>query len=282
MEKTSYPFVDTPILTTEQLSKWAELFLSTGVVETGDATVDLNKLEVYADSTGMQVKVKTGKAFIKGHLFWGKTSEEVLAIADADPTNDRIDRVVAQLDWAAGEIDLVVLTGTPAGSPVPPMLTTDTAIWEISLAQVAVDAAVSTIAAGDVTDERSFVGPISVLDEDDFASDSAVNPPSQQSVNVWGLPKNVNKLSKSANYTVAAADNGKIIECNGTFTVTLPNGLNDGFQVVIVNIGTGTITLAASTTLTTKDSATDLENQYGAACAYHAGSNVWRAFGDLA
>ncbi len=157
MEKSSYPFVGTPILTTEQLSKWAELFLATGVIDTGDATVDLNKLEVYADSTGMQVKVKTGKAYIKGHLFWGKTSEEVLAIADADPTNDRIDRVVAQLDWAAGEIDLVVLTGTPGASPVPPTLTTDTAIWEISLAQVAVDAAVVTIAAGDVTDEREFV-----------------------------------------------------------------------------------------------------------------------------
>jgi len=281
MEKQSFPFVNTPILTTEQLSKWAELFLPTGVVQTGDATVDLNKLEVYADSTGMQVKVKRGKAFMKGHLFWGKTSEEVLAIADVDPTNDRIDRVIAQLVWATGVIDLKVLTGTPAASPVPPPLTTDTAIWEISLAQVAVGAGVSTIAAGDVTDERGFVGPVKVLDEDDFASDSATQPPSQQSVGVWGLPRNAGKLSKTANHTLVAGDNGKIIECDGTFTISLPDGLDDGFQVAIVNIGTGTITLSAITTLTSKDSKTDLANQYGGASVYHAGSNVWRAFGDL-
>lgn len=95
------------------------------------------------------------------------------------------------------------------------------------------------------------------------------------------VPQDAAILSKSGAYPLAAGDEAKIIECNGTFTITLPNGLDTGFQAVIVNIGTGVITLAATTTLTTKDSAVTLANQYGAATVYHAGSNVWRAFGDL-
>lgn len=95
------------------------------------------------------------------------------------------------------------------------------------------------------------------------------------------VPQDAAILSKSGAYPLAAGDEAKIIECNGTFTITLPNGLDTGFQAVIVNIGTGVITLAATTTLTTKDSAVTLASQYGAATVYHAGSNVWRAFGDL-
>ncbi len=95
------------------------------------------------------------------------------------------------------------------------------------------------------------------------------------------LPQDAAILSKSGAYPLAAGDEGKIIECNGTFTITLPDGLDTGFQVAIVNIGTGVITLAAATTLTTKDSAVTLASQYGAATVYHAGSNVWRAIGDL-
>ncbi len=95
------------------------------------------------------------------------------------------------------------------------------------------------------------------------------------------VPQDAAILSKSGAYSLAAGDEAKIIECNGTFTITLPNGLDTGFQAVIVNIGTGVITLAATTTLTTKDSAVTLANQYGAATVYHAGANVWRAVGDL-
>lgn len=90
------------------------------------------------------------------------------------------------------------------------------------------------------------------------------------------LPKDVGILSKSANYTIAAGDAGKIVECNGTFTITLPDSLDTGFQIVIVNVGTGTITIAASTTL---QGVTSIATQYAAATAYHRGSNVWLAFG---
>ena len=94
-------------------------------------------------------------------------------------------------------------------------------------------------------------------------------------------PLTVTINAQTSTYTVVATDNNKIIECNGTFTVTLPNSLGTGFQVTIVNVGTGVITLAASTTLSSKSSNTKLASQWVGATAYHRGSNVWVAMGDL-
>lgn len=95
--------------------------------------------------------------------------------------------------------------------------------------------------------------------------------------------KNATIQTKSANYTLVAGDNNNIIEVDTTSTITLPDGLDTGFQAVIVNIGSAqTITLSADTTLTSKDSATTITSQYGAVTVVHVGSNVWRAYGDLA
>lgn len=92
---------------------------------------------------------------------------------------------------------------------------------------------------------------------------------------------NATILAKTGAYQLVSGDNNKIIECDGTFTITLPNGLDTGFQAIIVNVGAGVITIAASTTLQSKDGNTKLSSQYGAASVYHRGSNVWVAMGDL-
>lgn len=93
------------------------------------------------------------------------------------------------------------------------------------------------------------------------------------------LPQDAVILSKSSGYELAAEDAGKIVECGGTFTITLPNGLDAGFQATIVNVGSGTITLAAATTL--QGAGTMLATQYTGAVVYHRGSNIWLAMGRL-
>lgn len=80
---------------------------------------------------------------------------------------------------------------------------------------------------------------------------------------------------------INATYNGKTIEANGTFTITFPNSMATGMQVDVINVGSGTITLAASTTLQSKSSRTKLATQYVGASVYHRGSNVWLAVGDL-
>lgn len=82
-------------------------------------------------------------------------------------------------------------------------------------------------------------------------------------------------------YTLQSTDDNKFIQVSGTSTVTLPNSLSTGFQCVIINIGTNTITLSASTTLYTADSKVTITKQYGAVTVCHKGSNIWYGFGNL-
>lgn len=51
--------------------------------------------------------------------------------------------------------------------------------------------------------------------------------------------------TKTAAYTVASTDRGKVIACSGTFTVTLPDAsaVGGGFAVAVANYSTGTITV---------------------------------------
>jgi hypothetical protein len=146
-------------------AQWQALFgdlLPNGVVLTNFGGTDM--MAVFADSTGMQVKVPKGSAILQGFLFTDDV-QETLAIATADVTNPRIDRVVIRRDLTAKTIDYAISAGTPAASPAPPAVRRDATVYELSLAQVLVGANVATIAAGNVTDERlnpnvcGMVGP---------------------------------------------------------------------------------------------------------------------------
>jgi len=152
MTKTYFPF-DAGLganVIEAQWAKMARLFCPTGVVKN-----QLNQLETFADNTGMTVKVKSGQAFVEG-FFFESDAQESLTISAAHATLPRIDRVVVRLDRTANTIDLAVLAGTPNASPAIPALTQNSTTWEIALARVAVAAADTSIAAGDVTDEREF------------------------------------------------------------------------------------------------------------------------------
>jgi hypothetical protein len=147
-----YPLANTQVKTPQDWSAMAQNWLNTGVIKG-----KLNDLLAYADSTGMQVKVKSGQAFMQGH-FYQSDSEELLPIAAADSSNPRIDRIIIRLDYTSDSIQLGILQGIPAVSPVAPALTQNSTRWEISLAQVYVGASVSTIVAGNITDERFPTG----------------------------------------------------------------------------------------------------------------------------
>lgn len=148
MTESSYPFDNADVYE----AQWSQMMRQAAICN-GYVPLLLNEMLVYGDSTGMQVKVKTGGAWILGHFY--KTDAELTkSIAASDPTNPRWDIVVARLDWSNNLISIAVVTGTPAGSPTVPAVTQDTSIWEIKLAKVYVGATVSTIAADKVYDQR--------------------------------------------------------------------------------------------------------------------------------
>lgn len=142
-------------------SKMARYWVTSGVlaVPQGLPTLSTDPLLVFGDSSGRQVKVNSGSAWVMGH-YYENDAQEILAIAPADATNPRIDRVVLRLNWSANIVDTAVIPGTPAATPIAPDLVRDTTSWDVPLALVRVNAAVVTITAGNVTPGRLFAGSV--------------------------------------------------------------------------------------------------------------------------
>lgn len=150
MAESSWPF-DPDDTTETQYSQIFRNLTMTGVV--GDPST--NDLKPFGDSSGMQIKVPVGFAFVRGHMYY---NDSVLTKAvAAAATSPRVDRIVLRLDPTNNRITCEVLAGTPAASPTLPALTqTDAGIYEAQIGQIAVGASVSTITAAVVTDDRVF------------------------------------------------------------------------------------------------------------------------------
>lgn len=132
------------------------IFATTGIIGSSSLGVSANS------PAGMSVRVASGWAAIIGTTQSNmgvytiyNDALTTLTITTADPTNPRIDRVVATVQdayytGAFNNVIFQVVAGTPAGSPVAPA----TPANSISLATIAVGAAVTQINSGDITDTR--------------------------------------------------------------------------------------------------------------------------------
>lgn len=168
MAQTSWPFENIDTNET-QFSQWARN-IGEGVIN--DKGLEL---EPFADSSGMQVKVKTGEALVRGHYYLND-AQVTLTVAPASSTQARVDRIVLRLDPLANSIVLAVKTGTPGASPTPPALEqTDAGVWELNLGLVNVAAAATTIAPSAVTDQRLIFTPWSAAKDASIQAAIAAN-----------------------------------------------------------------------------------------------------------
>lgn len=114
---------------------------------------------------GMNVSVAPGTAWIAGTDAAGQglylvdnPTATTLTVTTANPTNPRIDRVIAKVNDPAFTgsgspvFSLQILAGTPAGSPAAPA----TPASAISLATISVPATDTVIDAAQITDTRTF------------------------------------------------------------------------------------------------------------------------------
>lgn len=112
----------------------------------------------------MSVNVASGQAYIPGtegtkqatYVVVNDATKNV-TITAADGSNPRIDIIVAKVQdsvysGAVNSWSLVVVTGTPAGSPAVPTAPANS----ITLAQIAVGAGVTSIVTGNITDRRFY------------------------------------------------------------------------------------------------------------------------------
>ncbi|MFN7929884.1 MAG: hypothetical protein U0Y68_18450 [Blastocatellia bacterium] len=84
-------------------------------------------------------------------------------------------------------------------------------------------------------------------------------------------------------YTLQASDNGKVVTLSnaGAITVTVPSGLGAGFNVLLVQIGAGQVTVSpSSTTINNRQSQTKIAGQYGVANLVCYTANVCAFGGD--
>lgn len=138
-----------------------------------------NGLAVSADGSDMNVDISAGMAILKDGCPYILEAADDLTIGAADGSNPRIDRIILRLTREGqtdqGKISLMVLAGTPAGSPSAPSLTQSSSTWDLSLAQVLVGTGVTTIASNKVTDERTyaFAYPSSIAAGDTFYVDAS-------------------------------------------------------------------------------------------------------------
>lgn len=208
MAQFAFPLSTSPIQTTENWSKIIGSWAQTGVVRSV-----LNELLVYANSTGMQVKVKAGAALIKG-IYFESTAEETLPISASNAINPRIDRVIVRLDLTTETVQLAVLQGIPAVSPSAPALTQNASRWEIGLAEITVSANVVTIAADKVSDARSHTG---VLNPYFTLSKGTVSVASSNVLTQ--IPFDASNIVNSSGFTVGT--NEMIFNENGMYFIDI-------------------------------------------------------------
>lgn len=154
MAQTAYPKVG-GATTDQQFRNMMNVLIETGVsTPTGYAVV--------GDSSGMNVKIATGLAFVSG-IIAVNDAQITQAIAAAPAAGlARIDTVALQLDYTKNPIvQEVVIAGTAAasGSQAPPSLApSGNVVFNMPLADVLVNGGAVTITSGNVTDRRTFTG----------------------------------------------------------------------------------------------------------------------------
>ena len=104
-------------------------------------------------TTGMNVIVESGSAFINGYHYQNTTPLE-LDIQTADGVNDRIDRVVIRWSNIDRNIQLAVNSGVPSVTTTPPDLTRNNDVYELGIADIFVARGTISIATENITDTR--------------------------------------------------------------------------------------------------------------------------------
>ena len=153
MAERSFPLEGT-VYTAEEAALWFAT-RTNGVYASNDLAVGAG--------SDMTVYVGKGMAWLRYSPYAGvayaNTETKTLSLAAANANYPRIDRVVVRYSESENRVYLAVLTGTPATSPIPPIIRNmytgeKASVAEISLAQIYVPANAITITEANITDER--------------------------------------------------------------------------------------------------------------------------------
>lgn len=221
----------------DDFAKYFRQFLSDGVYKHNAQP----NLAVTSNGMDMTTTLDVGNAFIQGYMY--ENSEPLSLTHDAaDSTLDRIDRVVLRLDKyaASRNIKSFVLKGTASSSPVAPSLQQDDFIYEISLAQVRIEAGKSFIDQAQITDERVYA---QVIDEHIQNTNNPHNVTTSQ-IGAASLSK-INTFTerqiftKNDTTTYESADTNGQITVGATLLIQQTGGSNGAFAQIALQSRVG-------------------------------------------
>jgi len=295
------------------------IYATTGIIGSSSLAITANSpagMTVLA-ATGWAAVVGTTQANMGTYVFYNDATT-TLTVTTANPTNPRIDRVVATVrdayyTGAFNDVIFQVVAGTPAGSPVAPA----TPANSISLATIAVGAAVTQINSGNITDTRVNVTtnlPVGDLTEvaagtgitvtsgtgpiPSVAINTAVTADltTAQTLTNKTLTSPLINLGINAQtgttYTTVLADNGKLVTQSNASAIATTIPLNSsvaypvGAQINICQLGAGQVTVAGAggvTILSTGATAATPKTraQYSTLTAIQTVTNTWLVAGDI-
>lgn len=218
-----------------------------------------------------------------GGIIWSNAGAGDMTTAVYDPDDDG--KVTAAA--AADAVPWSGVTGKPSTFPPSAHATSHASGGGDPVTPAAIGAAAASHehAAGDVTsgqlaparggtgvDSSGWTG-VPKVTSGTWASGAAA-------ADVGALPVTAGIVSVTSSRNIASTDAGKVLECSGTLTLTGDGTLPAGTQLVVSNVGTGTVTLAA-TTLRSRGGRNKLSQQWALATMYHRGSGEWVVGGDL-
>jgi hypothetical protein len=162
--ESSWPLPPNAVVTDTQYEQLLMGYVPSGVVGSpGDTTV------ITAPGSGTRiVTVRLGKyALVRGHVWYSGTSDVNLSsLAVNSSGNPRIDLVVLRYTRSSGQVNVAVVTGTPAASPTAPALTqslTTSSVFEIPLAEVTVASGATTLTTGNIVSRESYLSRVPLI-----------------------------------------------------------------------------------------------------------------------
>ena len=259
-ERNPTSFLQTGTFTAEDDRRLTSMLLSDseGVMLPTDMAVSQR-----GAGANMSVDVAGGRGAIRGDLntyegsyFIENRGVTNKTVATSDPTNPRIDRVIAEVlnqeySGSSNLWQLRVMTGTPAGSPTAPALPDNAT----SLCTIAVGAGVTSIVDANITDTRARLW----LHSGVITCTSTTRPSSPfEGMQIYETDTNRTCIHNGSNW-VLMSTNGSYTSYTPTLTgITLgTGGVNNGYWKIVdgsqlslrvrITLGTGGVLTAAAT-----------------------------------